>query len=195
MKKHNLLSIRSLLSIAFVTFLGLSMPVTSNAQRSRSNAAVYKISDGSVVAGAASTLFRSSNTLTMMLSTNSLPSGAYTAWWVIENYPQFCTERPCTLQDEENPLVQSSVLNATGHVVSVDGVGNFAAWVSVGGPYRGEVLFGPGLVNPQGADVYLIIRYHGAIIPGMLKSQLTTYDGGCSINTCSDEQIAFHFGQ
>ena len=158
----------------------------------RDTTEVYHIDDGTLVTGASSSLIRNGNGLTMTVSTNGLPAGAYTAWWVIENYPQYCTERPCSPDDEGNPLVQTSVFNATGRIVSGNGIGNFGAWVGIGGPYSGEVLFGPGLLNPLGADVYLVIRYHGPVIPGMVKQQTTTFDGGCSINTCSDEQIAFH---
>jgi hypothetical protein len=112
-------------------------------------------------------------------------------WWVVENYPENCLERPCSLADEENPAVQASLLNATGHVVGFSGMGNFAAYLQAGRP-AGEVVFGPGLVNPLGADIYPVIRYHGPVIPGLLAEQITTFDGGCAINTCSDEQIAFH---
>lgn len=157
-----------------------------------STSEVYRISDNTVVANAGSTLLRNRRGIATTIRTSGLAPGAYSVWWIVHNYPEYCTERPCTLTDEENPLVQASVLNATGSVIGPRGIGNFAASLGVGGPYRGEVLFGPGLVNPLGADVLLVVRYHGPVIPEILTEQLTTYDGGCSINACSDEQIALH---
>ncbi len=153
---------------------------------------LYRISDNSAVVDANSVLVRNRRGISMTIHTSELPPGAYSVWWVIHNYPEFCTERPCTLTDEANPLVQASVLNATGSVVGMRGTGNFGAALSVGSPTHGEVIFGPGLLNPLGADVLMVVRYHGPVIPGILTEQLTTFDGGCAINTCSDEQVALH---
>ena len=157
----------------------------------RSVVEVFNNNDGTLYPDAYSTLVRTSNGISMTLHAAGLRPGVYTAWWVTENYPQFCLERPCTLDDEANPAVQSSVFNATGTVVGADGIGNFGA-STMPGAASSDVLFGPGLLNPLGADVYIVIRYHGPVIPRQVKEQLTTYEGGCSINECSDDLIAFH---
>jgi hypothetical protein len=157
----------------------------------RTVAEVYSIDDGSPIPDAYSTLVRTKSGISMTIHASGLRPGAYTAWWVTENYPQYCSERPCSMDDEANPLVQSSVFNATGAIVGEDGVGNFAAYTSPGAQ-SSDVLFGPGLLNPRGADVYIVVRYHGPVIPDQIKEQLTTYDGGCSVNECSDELISFH---
>ena len=193
MKNYRLTFLKKLSFPLLIISMAAFLPQMLFAQKaSFSTSDLFRISDNSVVEGAQSQLVRNPNGLTLTIHTSDLPPGAYTVWWVIENYPQYCTERPCSSADEANPLVQTSVFNATGHVVGNTGAGNFGAWIGIGGPYSGEVLFGPGLLNPLGADVYLVVRYHGPVIPGMIKEQTTTFDGGCSINTCSDEQIAFH---
>ncbi len=175
-----------------VCLVGFSSQSGFSQRPAFSTSEVYRIADNAVVPGAYSSLMRNANGIALTLHTEGLQPGAYTVWWVVENYPENCTERPCSLADEENPAVASSVLNATGAIVGKSGIGNFGAWLGAGDTGGREVLFGPGLLNPLGADIYPVLRYHGPIIPELIKEQLGTYDGGCLINACSDEQTAFH---
>ena len=39
---------------------------------------------------------------------------------------------------------------------------------------------GPGLTNPLGADVHLVLRDHGPVQSGNFVDQLSTYGGGCT---------------
>lgn len=61
---------------------------------------------------------------------------------------------------------------------------------------------GEGLTNPMGADIHLIVRDHGPIIPELLHEQISTFGGGCinappgtgkpGPNTCEDLQFSVH---
>jgi hypothetical protein len=55
------------------------------------------------------------------------------------------------------------------------------------------VLFGPGLVDPAGAEIHFIVRSHGNVLPGLLAAQISSVNGGCPPNQCEDLQFAQHF--
>jgi hypothetical protein len=61
-------------------------------------------------------------------------------------------------------------VHAAGHVIGADGSGNYAAYLSVGST-KEQVLFGPGLTNPAGADVHFVVHDHDAL--GVLQSVST----------------------
>jgi len=90
-----------------------------------------------------------------------------------------------------HPGVESSVLWATGHVVGDDGQAGFAGQLQVGNP-PGQVMFGSGLLEAQGAEVHLILRTHGLPIPGWVDEQISTFEGGCEVNVCANQQFAIH---
>lgn len=140
---------------------------------------VVNDADGSeVTCGASAKIVRTDTNITTTVKTCGLIPGAYSLWWLIFNDP-----------DAEGP--PDIISNATGKVVGPDGTGNFAASLSVGGPYReigcpgiiGDLLgipcSGDGLTNPRGALVVLVIRYHGPVIPGSNSDQFSTFMGGC----------------
>jgi len=143
------------------------------------------------VQGASSTLVRTNDEITMTIHTSELEEGAaYTVWWVIFNNPGSC-ESGCGLDDLFRAGVDASVLWATGHVIGNNGVGNFAANLGEGKP-KGQVLFGPGLQDAEGAEAHFIVRSHGQPIPGLVAQQIHTFGGGCSINACADVQFGIH---
>lgn len=148
---------------------------------------------GVQVSEAYSTLARTSDAVTMTINTSELDGGAaYTVWWVVFNNPENCsTPNQCSADDFAVPPVNSSVLWATGHVIGKNGVGNFAGHLKEGAA-PGEVLFGPGLTNGEGAEIHLVVRSHGQPIPGQLDEQIHTFLGGCSVNACEDLQFAVH---
>jgi hypothetical protein len=165
---------------------------------------VQRFIDGSTVGGAFSTLVRSDDALRMHVSTSDLdPGAAYTVWWVIFNFPENCSA-PCNMDDITNPAlrtaVQTAVGFAAGHVVGNNGKGNFSGLLKVGDLSGfGDGVdstppppLGPGLLNPLGAEVHLVIRTHGQQIPGLVDEQIHTFEGGCSINACDDKQFSMH---
>jgi hypothetical protein len=111
----------------------------------------------------------------MTLQTTGLPTGhVVTVWWVIFNNPAACShgEPPnpatgfagtrCGAGDLFVPAVQASAVHAAGHVIGGNGVGNYASYLSVGST-REQILFGPGLTNPMGADVHFVVHDHDAL--------------------------------
>jgi hypothetical protein len=190
-----------ILAMMFAIALVMVQPLFVSAQRTSINSSVMsRVSDGTEVAGSGSQLLRNSNGLTTTIHTSDLTPGVYTLWWVIFNNPENCvTPHQCSvpadlLDPTQQAAVQSSAVNATGRLVSGNGIGDFGAWIGIGGPYSGELLAGPGLLDIRRADVLLVVRYHGAAIQDQLVDQMTTFMGGCAVNTCFDDQFAYYPG-
>ena len=142
---------------------------------------------GSVVPGATASLVMVDEGAAAVLATGGLePGHVVTLWWIIFNHPEGCEHGAMGLQCGEGDLllfgghesVEGSVVYGAGHVVGPDGSGHLAAHVPTGDASR-VVGEGPGLTNPAGAEVHLIVRTHGPIQPGLLIEQLTTPAGGC----------------
>lgn len=150
-----------------------------------------------VVPGGWSQLVRNDGGIAMTFHTSGLVAGdAVTVWWVVFNNPRVCTHGEgsyrCGLLDLSimggDPAVESSILYATGHVIGGDGVGNFGAYLTIYDISGG--LFGPGLTNPRGGDVHLVLRDHGPAIPSLVADQISSFNGGCPPNTCRNVQMS-----
>ncbi len=158
-------------------------------------------------------LTRNTSGVTMSLHTSNLePGAAYTTWWVVFNNPTACLfptgidgncgEGDIFLADGSPNFsqweeAQISVLYAAGHVIGKNGRANFAASLSENDTTGS--LFGPGLINAELAEIHIIVRSHGAPIPGMVPEQIHTFGGGCTPatggtvedgNDCADPQFA-----
>lgn len=176
------------------------------------------VGDETVVEGATSTLTRMEHGLYMTFDAVGLePGEAYTAWWIIFNKPENCTDAECGLDDvflmDENgdillteegaeqfnlpgrQAIGFSLHRATGTVIDADGTAEFRAHLPVGD--RTEVLFdGPGLLDPMKTEIHIAIRTHGPAIPGLLHEQMNTPWGGCPEGwpktPCDETQFAIH---
>lgn len=171
----------------------------------QSTSPMQRFSDGSIVGGAFSTLVRSEDGLTMQVNTSDLdPGAAYTVWWVIFNYPENCSA-PCNTDDIRDPALraagQTAVGFAAGHVIGENGSGNFSSGSLMVGDTSGfgggvdntpPPPLGPGVLNPLGAEVHLVVRTHGQPIAGLVDEQIHSFSGGCSINVCVDRQFSIH---
>ena len=157
---------------------------------------VFVFSTTVQVEGASSQLVRTDQGVTATIQTHFLEPGVYSVWWAVFNEPQNC-DFPvigrCSVGDLLAPTIAAvpSLLWGTGHVVGPEGVGNFAAHLRVSNP-RGEVLGGPGLLNPRRAEIHVVIRGHGPAIPGRIPEQLSTFFGGCPPNFCGNVVFAVH---
>jgi hypothetical protein len=69
-------------------------------------------------------------------------------------------------------------MHAAGGIVDEDGTVEFGAHARVGDTSR--ALTGPGLVDPRGAEVILVIKSHGPKIPHLVSDQMHTFAGGCA---------------
>jgi hypothetical protein len=150
---------------------------------------------GPIKEGASTTLVRNNAGVTATFLSPDLKVGdVYTLWWVIVNQPANCSGGACNLDDvvpfPGNTAAGVSLLYGAGHVIPTSGRGNFAAHLAVGDTTG--AMFGPGLVDPLGAEIHLVLRTHGPVIPGALDEQLSSFAGGCSVNTCANEISAEH---
>jgi hypothetical protein len=176
--------------LAVISVLLVAAPSAFAAASQHSVSDVHALPGGAVVPGAWSQLVRNDTGVAMTLHTSQLtPGTATTVWWIIFNHPENCTGG-CGADDLGNPLVQASVLYATGHVIGGDGVGDFGARLAVADTTG--ALLGPGLLNPLGADIQLVVRSHGPAIPGLIDQQIHSFNGGCPPNTCTNVQGSMH---
>lgn len=148
---------------------------------------VRLLSNGSVVPDAGSMIFTTDEGAAMILHTSELPANnAVTVWWVIFNRPENCTagdnQSRCGMGDLENNMTQPSVMFAAGTVSNARGNASFGAHLPVGDTEgcQAGLPCGEGLTNPMGADINLIVRDHGPLVPEALPDQILTFGGGCN---------------
>jgi len=208
MKKRFYLVLTFILLVIFSIFVA-SAHHEKTSKLHKTTSPVQLLSDKSIVRGARSTLVRNNEKISMHINTNGLKLGtATTIWWVIFNHPEKCKHPegkfrcgPKDLKIEGgDPAIKSSVLYAAGNVIRENGKGSYGAMLMVNDT-KGA-LFGPGLTNPHGVDVHLIVRSHGSLIKGLVKEMISTFGAGCKNipsgtgtqgpNTCEDLQFSVH---
>ena len=135
-------------------------------------------------------LVRTDSGVSYNLRTTGLTKGDATSiWWVIFNNPEACSDGVCMLPDLFNPAVAASVQSGGGNVVGGSGNSTYASHLNVGqitNPH--PVLHGPdffnlpnpGLTNPRGAEIHLVVRSHGPVIPGMNHGMFNSFEVGCT---------------
>jgi hypothetical protein len=142
--------------------------------------------------GAESTLVRTPNGISVSLQTSGLPAGhAVTMWALIFNDPNACGTGGCHEMngDLNVPAVQGSVYRVTGHVVGASG--SFAGVVPVGD--AANAVRGPGLLDPYGAEIHLIVRDHGVAGTGdLLQQQFNNISPAFCNVACADIQESIH---
>jgi len=120
-------------------------------------------------------------------TTGLVPGHAVTMWWVVFNHPEECTNgaggfrcgEPDLLIMGGDEAVEGSVLQAGGQIVGPDGDGHFGGYLAVGDT-SDLLVDGPGLTNPLGADVHLVLRDHGPVQDGLFIDEVGSYGGGCT---------------
>ena len=157
-----------------------------------------------------SDLTRSADGISINIDTTDLPVGAYSTWWVIFNNPAGCSDGECGENDVLPPpgtaQAEVSVLWATGGIIGPDRMGHFSASLGLGlESAAGQVIYGDGLTNPMGADVHMIVRYHGPAVwsdADALLGQMSSFQGECTPGSslgvgsgsfdCFDPQATVH---
>jgi hypothetical protein len=117
-----------------------------------------------------------------------LPIGAYSVWWIIFNNPAGCSDGVCGENDVLPPPgtleAEVSAVWATGGIVGPDRGGHFSARLGVGKDAApGQIIFGDALTDPMGAEIHVIVRYHGPARwddSAALLSQMSTFQGYCT---------------
>jgi hypothetical protein len=153
-------------------------------------------------AAGASTLIRGANGVAGTLRLDGLtPLRATTVWWVVFNRPAGCAAACDTgdLFDDTgalapNPEARISLIWAAGQLPASSSAA-FDLHLDRGS--ENDAVFGPGLLDPAGAEIHLLVRTHGPALGGdtrgeRLKAQLTSYEGGCATNRCRNTHLAIH---
>jgi hypothetical protein len=172
----NLLKIFTVFLILVSTSCTQDELIDSPIESKKANTSTVDVTldDGGDLVGSA-TLLRNKNGVTVNIKTSELlPGGAYTVWFIIFDAPDVFVD----------------ALYATGHVIGNNGDGNFSAHLSEG-DVSGSIATGVGLTDAEHQGVHMVIRSHGPAIPGVIDDQIHTVAGGC--NPCTDEQSAIFF--
>jgi hypothetical protein len=158
---------------------------------------VRRFSDGSAVPGAWSTLVANGAGASMTLHTTELtPGDVVTVWCVVFNVPENCSmakARTDAVRTDLPPYggdgsAEPSVLYATGHVIGGSGTASYGAHLAVGD--TSGALFGPGLTNPLGAEIHLVVHEHGPADPTIVAAEIRSF-GVCNL-VCTDVQFSVH---
>jgi hypothetical protein len=185
------------------------------------SADVLTFADVEVVEGATARLTRDDDALMTRTDTRELDHHhAMTLWWVIFNHPDECEYgekgAACGLGDVMAAVAaptdaQVGCVYGSGSIVGGNGYARFTDRLPVG-EVRDSCIdhfaqefelegIDHGLTNPEGAEVHLVVRSHGPLIPGQVAEQRSTFAGGCTAflgpgeeglkpGECSDLQFA-----
>jgi len=147
------------------------------------------------------TLTRLPNGITTHINVDPgvIPEGdVVTLWGAIFNDPSVCTAglpgvSTCDFPDIEaaqgslvwlgSGIASGGSTQYTGHVMVGDASGDILGLFGLAS--------GPGLLNPAGAEIHVILRTHGQPIPGQLQSQRQTFLGpNCTVDALPGEPCA-----
>lgn len=195
---HNETEQRSLLKrialLSSLALLGLSLPLSTAADDDDDAGQRYQTANivdfhTGVPRKGAATLWRSKNSVIANVHTSQLHrKAAYSIWWVVWNYPGLCTG---SCGEDDLAIFGNGVFYAGGFVTGTDGTANVTLPLKAGALADGiDVLIDGGLEEGNGldAEIHLVIRSHGKIIPGMVDVQIGTFNGACDVNKCVDHQ-------
>ncbi len=193
---------------------GLTEPARDAALQAQFGASAGRVStvhatllaDPSVVVGR-STLIRTAGGVRARFSTSQLtPGTATTFWMVVFNHPEFCSDGVCGSNDLFTPGVETDLLFTDGKFVGPSGRNTYSGQRLVGDA-SGSVMpiFGfpaPGILNAAKAEIHLVVRNHGPIVPEIAKDMISSFGGGCAglnpelgtpgPNTCANVQAGVH---
>jgi hypothetical protein len=149
---------------------------------------VHRLTDGSAIPNTHTTLSREQTGVTYSFDTRELTAGhAYTLWLAVFNQPSRCTHgqggERCGAGDLPafggDDSAQTSFLYGDGlvaHSAPAMLRGQRATGTTDG------ALWGPGIVNPLGAEIHLLLRDHGVATPETAYAMTHSFDacqGGC----------------
>ena len=198
-----------LLAVMVATVIALAQ---NSSEPSVQMTEVYQFADGSEVDDSFARLTRYDNGVTTAISTSDLVEGeVYTLWWVIFNHPENCSEGICNGDDifalEDGELVRDDIGNFVLNLEGIERAGisiqhaaggyaaddTFNTSASLGMGDVPGIVIGPGLLDPAGAEVHLVVRTHGEKVEAVYADQISTFGGGCDPimgPPCQDVQFA-----
>jgi len=202
-------------AIAAGAAIALFGGVSANASGAHQTSSMYSFADASIIANTEAELTRMGGGLHVTVNSVGLTAGnALTAWFVVFNSPENCSDAECGENDIFNmddaggfilnadgsppmnmDMIEAaniSVHRADGLIIDVDGNAQFMGSLVVGDV--SEAVFGGGLVDANVAEVHIVLRDHGAAITGSTDEMVNALSGGCSEawpnEPCTDVQFA-----
>ncbi|MGB5821246.1 MAG: hypothetical protein WBG90_17310 [Saonia sp.] len=145
-----------------------------------------------------STLYREENGIFVNYEVSGLePNYAYTLWWTVWNQPQNCiVPGECGLADFENAIeVEVELMNASGGIIGEDGAATFTSYLDENdnsGSINEDIFGIPtfnGLQNAIEAQVTVVLRSHGPVVPELVAEQINSHQGGCTNNFAPFSEI------
>lgn len=166
------------------TFLRVESQSNSEAIHSSSPVVTFADPEGEPVGN--SNVIQPKDKVILKLKTAELEEQkAATLWLVVFNKPGNC-DGPCDEPDLFNPATESDVLYSDSRIIQKSGKATYTGKREVG-DNSGSLfniigLPSPGLKDSQNAELHLVIRSHGQLIEGMIRSMITTFNGGCNFD-------------
>lgn len=139
--------------------------------------------DVRAIKGSKATLVTTEDGFFANLDTHELiPGNVYTLWLVAINEPGACETSPCKPPDvlERTADTKADVGYGDG-IIAESEQGRFSSYQPMGELRSG--WFGNGLQKPQAAEIHLVVRDHGPLLPDMAATMVNTHRGGCTDET------------
>lgn len=186
---------RYLLALALGALAAAVMP-SAEAAPADWRGALYAMSGTAVdfdspIKGSTAAYGNGSHEVGFTVNAKGLKKGhGYTVWLMVFNSPENCVGLGaangyrCGQNDHFNPAAKFSLMYGTGawaKATSVSFQGTRAANTLAGRP--SDVLVGPGLINPAGAEVHMRVRDHGPRQDCCASDQISTLGGGCTADS------------
>lgn len=138
------------------------------------------------IEGSEAILLTTANGAFASLETSELtPGNAYTLWFVAINNPAACENSPCAGSDVlgMSDKVQSDVGYGDGLIAGPDGTGIFTTYRKKGA--IPQAWIGTGLMQPETAEIHLVVHDHGPLIAGREAEMIGTFRDGCTEDSLS----------
>ena len=135
---------------------------------------------GAPIAGGA-TLTRDDDSIHVRGALSRIKKKAvYSVWWIIFNNPTRCLDGGPGVCGETDVYpggpADIGVRNASGFITGTDGTAYFVGELEAGTPPAGLAGFGQ-LNDSMGAEVHLVIQWHGRAVPGTVAFEMSNPTG------------------
>ncbi len=180
---------------ATILVVTLGVPLTANAdpRSTYQTADFHTFPDGVGITSSAGTMIRSKKAVDVRMAMSGLDANSsYTTWWVVWNDPSACATNPCSVGDLGAP--GNSIFYAAGFVTDGGGTANLSVHMKSGKLPNGLTVLIPGGLhkgNGFGAEIHMIVQWHGSILPGSVSEQIGMFEGACNPNCVDQIAIAF----
>lgn len=164
------MKVKAQLSVGFAIAVALCLALSQGAAASESASIspVFKVPSFAAVPHAESTLTRRDDGIAFSFHTSELTPGvSATLLLVIFNNPAGCSHGVAGLRCGEGDAVPGGPQQASAVLVTQTTIGCAGRLAGGGRLDAGNAsgaVFGPGLTNPGGADVHLVVRQDGAVV-------------------------------